>query len=191
VTGSGAERSPEAPMPEPMPEAEPQAHRTGPHPALRFLFVKIPYVLTGIIFLVAVLINIVNVIGRYLFASPIFWAEEVLVFMIVWAVFLSAASITFNGANLSMDLFYAKLKSPWKQVVNVMIAAAFLGCTLFAAAQSYQVVTLYLHNGTVSTAAEIPLYIPHAALLVGFTLMALAVIVRLKEYITGTFERSE
>jgi TRAP-type C4-dicarboxylate transport system permease small subunit len=179
-------------MPEVMPEIEPeQPPRAGPHPALRFLFVKIPHVLTGVIFLVAVLINIVNVIGRYVFAYPIFWAEEVLVFMVVWSVFLSAATITFNGAHLSMDLFYVKLKSPWKQVVNIMIAAAFLASTLFAAAQSYQVVTLYLHNGTVSTAAEIPLYIPHAALLVGFSLMALAVIVRLKDYVTGSFERSE
>ena len=162
-----------------------------PHPTLRFWFVRVPHVITGIIFLAAVAINIVNVIGRYVFADPIFWAEEVLVFMVVWAVFLSAVSITFNGAHLSMDLFYAKLKSPWKQIVNVMIASSMLACTVFAAAQSYKVVTLYIHNGTVSTAAEIPLYIPHAALLVGFSLMALAVIVRFKEYLTGTFGRSE
>src|SRR5436305_14070149 len=132
--GSGVEPSPEAPM-------AAASTRRKPNPTLQLIFVRIPHAITGIIFLAAVLINIVNVIGRYVFAYPIFWAEEVLVFMVVWAVFLSAASITFNGAHLSMDLFYAKLKSPWRQVVNVMIAAAFLGCTLFAAAQSYQVVT--------------------------------------------------
>jgi TRAP-type C4-dicarboxylate transport system permease small subunit len=162
-----------------------------PHPALQFCFVRVPYVIVGIIFLAAVAINILNVIGRYVFSYPIFWAEEVLVFMVVWAVFLSAAAITFNGAHLSMDLFYAKLKSPWKQVANATIAATLLASTLFAAAQSYKVVMLYIANGTVSTAAQIPLYIPHAALLVGFSLMALAVIVRLKDYLSGTFERSE
>jgi TRAP-type C4-dicarboxylate transport system permease small subunit len=177
-----------------MPDVQPQAGtppKPQPSPVLQFIFVRIPHVLVGIIFLVAVAINIINVVGRYLFASPIFWAEEVLVFMVVWAVFLSAAAITFNGAHLTMDLFYAKLKSPWRQVVNALIAASMLACTLFAAAQSYKVVTLYIQNGTVSTAAEIPLYIPHAALLVGFSLMALAVIVRLKDYLNGTFERSE
>jgi TRAP-type C4-dicarboxylate transport system permease small subunit len=173
-----------------MPDAE-NPRNPGPHPALQFCFVKVPHVIVGVIFLVAVAINIVNVIGRYVFAYPIFWAEEVLVFMVVWAVFLSAASITFNGAHLTMDLFYAKLKNPWRQVVNVLIVASMLACTLFAAAQSYKVVTLYIHNGTVSTAAEIPLYIPHAALLVGFSLMALAIIVRLKDYLSGTFGRSE
>jgi TRAP-type C4-dicarboxylate transport system permease small subunit len=159
-----------------------------PNPVLQTIFITIPHVIIGIIFLVAVLINIVNVIGRYLFSYPIFWAEEVLVFMVVWGVFIAAASITFNGAHLSMDLFYAKLKSPWRQVVNTMIVACLLACTLFAAAQSYKVVTLYIHNGTVSTAAEIPLYIPHAALLVGFVLMALAVLVRLRDYLNGTFK---
>jgi len=158
------------------------------NPALQFCFVKIPHVIIGIIFFVAVLINIVNVIGRYVFAYPVFWAEEVLVFMVVWSVFISAAAITFNGAHLSMDLFYVRLKSPWRQIVNIVIVASLLACTLFAAAQSYKVVTLYLQNGTVSTAAEIPLYVPHSALLVGFSLMALAVLVRLKDYINGSFK---
>ena len=66
------------------------------HPALRVLFVRVPHVVTGIIFLIACGINIANVVGRYLFSFPIFWAEEVLVFMVVWAVFLSAVAITFN-----------------------------------------------------------------------------------------------
>ena len=161
------------------------------HPALHLLFVRVPHVITGIIFLVACGINIANVIGRYVFSYPIFWAEEVLVFMVIWAVFLSAVAITFNGAHLSMDLFYAKLKSPWRQVVNVLIVASLLASTMFAAAQSYRVVSLYIRNGTVSTAAEVPLYIPHAALLVGFSLMSLAVIVRLKDYLRGTFEKPE
>jgi TRAP-type C4-dicarboxylate transport system permease small subunit len=111
----------------------------------------------------------------------------VLVFMVVWAVFLSAVAITFNGAHLSMDLFYAQLKSPWRRAVNVGIVASLLACTLFSAAQSYKVVALYIGNGSVSTAAEIPLYIPHAALLVGFSMMALAVLVRIKCYLSGKF----
>ena len=168
-----------------MAEVEPSPK---PNPTLQFCFVRVPHVITGVIFLTACAINIANVIGRYVFSYPIFWAEEVLVFMVVWAVFLSAVAITFNGAHLSMDLFYARLKAPWRQIVNGMIVASLLVCTLFAAAQSYKVVTLYIHNGSVSTAAEIPLYIPHAALLVGFSLMALAVIVRLKDYLNGKFE---
>jgi TRAP-type C4-dicarboxylate transport system permease small subunit len=157
-------------------------------PILQFCFVRLPYLLTGVIFLAAAFINIANVIGRYVFSAPIFWAEEVLVFMVIWAVFLSAISITFNGGHLSMDLFYAKLRGPWRLIVNGLIIAVFLACTLFTALQSYTVVMLYIGNGNVSTAAEIPLYIPHSALLVGFSLMAVAVIFRFKAYLNGRFD---
>jgi TRAP-type C4-dicarboxylate transport system permease small subunit len=164
-----------------------EALESKPNPILQFCFVRLPYLLTGVIFLVAAFINIANVIGRYVFSAPIFWAEEVLVFMVIWGVFLAAISITFSGAHLSMDLFYSRLKAPWKQIVNGLIVVVFLACTIFTALQSYTVVMLYIRNGNVSTAAEIPLYIPHAALLVGFSFMALAVIVRLKAYFNGTF----
>src|SRR5215813_12867365 len=107
---------------------------------VRFCFVRLPHLITSVIFLIAVVINIVNVVGRYLFSAPIFWAEEVLVFMVVWAVFLAAVAITFNGAHLSMDLFYARLKPPWKYVVNGAIAATFIVCCLFTVVQSYKVV---------------------------------------------------
>src|SRR5262245_19905501 len=92
-----------------------------PMSPLEFFFVRIPYYLTGVVFLAATLINIANVVGRYVFSRPIFWAEEVLVFMVIWGVFLSAVSITFSGRHLNMDLFYAKFEGPWRYVVNAVI----------------------------------------------------------------------
>jgi TRAP-type C4-dicarboxylate transport system permease small subunit len=157
-----------------------------PGTVLRFLFVRVPELITGTLFLVAVTINIANVVGRYVFSAPLFWAEEVLVFMVVWGVFVAAIAITFNRAHLAMDLFHAKLERPWKQIVNGAIAATFLVCCGFAAVQSFRVVALYVRNQGVSTAAEIPLFIPHAALLVGFSLMTLAVLIRIKAYVGGT-----
>jgi TRAP-type C4-dicarboxylate transport system permease small subunit len=47
-----------------------------PSPILEFCFVRAPYLITGVIFLAAAFINIANVIGRYVFSAPIFWAEE-------------------------------------------------------------------------------------------------------------------
>ena len=73
-------------------------------PIEELIFIKIPQVVAGVLFLVAVVINIVNVIGRYIFAAPVFWAEETLSFMLIWIVFLVAGSITYRGAHLNMDL---------------------------------------------------------------------------------------
>ncbi len=45
----------------------------------------------------------------------------------------------------------------------------------------------YLNHG-VTAGTEIPLVIPHAALLFGFSFMALAAIVRFRSYVTGKFD---
>ena len=75
-----------------------------------------------------------------------------------------------------------------KTSVNTAIALTMIACTGFTAYQSSLVVKLYLMNGNTSMAAEVPLYIPQAALLVGFSLMTLAVIVRFRAYVTGKFD---
>lgn len=68
------------------------------------VFIKMPHVAGGILFLIAAALNIINVIARYVFSNPIFWAEEILIFIIIWGVFLVAGSITYRGGHLNMDL---------------------------------------------------------------------------------------
>jgi TRAP-type C4-dicarboxylate transport system permease small subunit len=152
------------------------------------IFIKIPHVLTGTLFLVGAGINIVNVIGRYMFSTPIFWAEEVLTFIVIWAVFLIAGSITYRGAHLNMDLLYNGFSALWKRVINIAIAVSLIGCAIFAAVQSWKVIALHVHNHAVTAATDIPLVYPHAAILFGFTFMAAAAIMRIRSYITGNFD---
>src|SRR5580704_5197980 len=73
-----------------------------------FVFVRVPYVLSGALFLIAVVLNIVNVIGRYVFGMPVFWAEEALTFAVIWIVFLVVGTITYRGAHLNMDLVFSR-----------------------------------------------------------------------------------
>jgi C4-dicarboxylate transporter, DctQ subunit len=152
------------------------------------IFVKIPHVLSGILFVVAATINIVNVVGRYVFSLPVFWAEEVLTFIIIWVVFLLAGSITYRGGHLTMDLLYSGFSPLWKRVVNIAITACLIGCSVFTAVQSWKVIGLHLRNNGLTAATEIPLAYPHSAILFGFVFMAAAAIVRIRAYITGNFD---
>lgn len=154
----------------------------------RILFVKLPYLITGALLLVATAINFANVIGRYLFGAAIFWAEEVLVFIVIWSVFVAVPSIAYHGHHVRMDLFSARFRPPWTRIVNGAEAGLLVACALFVVVQSYRVVALHLRTGAVSVAAGVPLAIPHAALLVGFTLTALAVLVRVRAYVDGKFD---
>jgi TRAP-type C4-dicarboxylate transport system permease small subunit len=153
-----------------------------------FIFLKIPHFIAGVMFLIAVAINIANVVARYVFATPIFWAEEILVFIVIWTVFVIAGSITYRGAHLNMDLLHSKFSPFWKRVVNSAIAIVLIGSTLFTATQSWKVVRLYIRTGDVTPATGIPLVLPHLALLFGFIFMALAAILRIRAYASGKFD---
>src|SRR5579872_7215408 len=90
------------------------------------IFIKIPHVLAGVMFLVGVVINIVNVAGRYVFLTPVFWAEEILIFIVIWMVCMLAGSVTYRGAHLNMDLVYSILPRSMKRVVNFTVAIALI-----------------------------------------------------------------
>jgi len=157
-------------------------------PLADFCFIRLPYLITGTLFLVAITINIANVIGRYVFFQPIFWAEEVLVFIIIWAIFLAAASIVYRGEHITMDLFLSLMKRPLKRIVNAVVLGLLIVCSAIVITQSYKVVRLYLDGGGVSVAAGVPMVVPHAAILVGFSLMVVAAILRWRAYLTGDFK---
>ena len=153
-----------------------------------FIFVRIPHVLSGTLFLVAVVLNIVNVIGRYVFGMPVFWAEEALTFTMIWIVFLVVGTITYRGAHLNMDLVFSRMPAGLQRVVRIAIVLALIVCTIYTAMQSWAVVKLHYMTGGVTAGTNIPLVIPHSALLFGFSFMALAAIVRLPSYISGKFD---
>lgn len=152
---------------------------------MRFAFVTLPHWAMGGLMLAGVAICFANVVARYFFGYALFWAEEVMVFLAIWGVFLGLVAATYERAHLSMDLFSASFAGRWRTVLNALGAAAILGCCLFMVVQSWKVVGLQFAAGAVSVSAGVPRWIPNAALLAGFGLAAVALLVRLRSYVTG------
>ena len=142
------------------------------------------YILLGMVMLGGVALNLANVIGRYAVGKPIFWAEEVLVGMVIWGVFFGTAVVSWRGDHLNMDLFYARMGRSSRFAVNCVIASVMVGICLFVAWQSWTILQMFYQTEAVSAGAQIPKVIPHSALMVGFLLSALAVIVRWRRWLT-------
>jgi C4-dicarboxylate transporter DctQ subunit len=158
------------------------------YPIADLIFVRIPYVVTGTLFLIAIAINFANVIARYFFFEAFYWAEEVLIYMTMWGVILACATITYQGIHIRMDLFSTLMRPPLKYIVGAFTALLMICTSVYVIIQSYQVLGMFWRSGEVSIAARIPLTIPHIAVPIAFALMALATVVRLRSYITGRFE---
>lgn len=155
---------------------------------LETFFLSLPRLIIGVAMLAMVLINLANVTGRHVFGQAVFWSEEIMVLLLVWGVFIGAISVTFNGKHLRMDLFSAGLKRPWAQVLNAAMTVILICIAIYTIYYSYQVVSLMAATGSVSNAAKYPVVIKHSAIFVGLILIVVAVLVRLRSYLSGKFE---
>ncbi|MDP6430176.1 MAG: TRAP transporter small permease [Rhodospirillales bacterium] len=151
-------------------------------------FMTVPRIIIGTLILISIALNFANVIGRYVFFSPIIWAEEVMIFIMVWCVFIGAIPVSHDGRHLKMDLLSANLKPPLKQIVNAFAVTVLLIVCGFVAVQSYKATSLFARLGQESTVAGIPMVIPHASLLIGFVLIIIAVAARFRHHISGQLD---
>jgi TRAP-type C4-dicarboxylate transport system permease small subunit len=136
-------------------------------------------------FVGAVALNFVNVVGRYVFATAILGADEVQVFIMVWMTFAGAAVVTWRNQHLRMDVLFDLLPAKarrWIRLAELALLAAMAG---FVVVQSVRFAALMVSVDRRSEAASIPMVIPHSALVLGFTLMALLAVVKLARLARG------
>ena len=152
---------------------------------MRFVFVTLARGVMGTLMLAGVAICFANVVARYLFGYALFWAEEVMVFLIIWGVFIGVAAAAYDRAHLNMDLFSQSFRGNTLAFLNALMVAVLLAACVFMIVQSWQVVTLFYQGGVRSVSAGVPKWISHSALPFGFALMALAVLARLRLYLRG------
>lgn len=139
---------------------------------------KIVGVIAGLVFLAAILIDFANVVGRYVFHSPIFWAEEIVVYAIVWCVMTGAALVVWRSVHLRVEILEMFLAKRLKVRLRIMI---LLVTALVALAMVYygsQFVLFIASMDQRSAVSNVPMSVPFAAVPVGFALIALAAIVR-------------
>jgi TRAP-type C4-dicarboxylate transport system permease small subunit len=143
----------------------------------RLILRDIPRAAIGAIILIAIAINFVNIVGRYVFLTPLPWAEEVLSFLVIWGVFLGAIAACYDNRHLVMDLFIGAFPAPLRRAIEGLILACLVVFCLYACGQAWTIVAVMARLGKVSITAGIPMTIPYMAFVVGFGLMALAAFV--------------
>ena len=129
-------------------------------------------------FLVAVCLNFLNVIGRYLVGYTPSGTDEIQIYIMVWMAFVGAAIITWRDVHLRMDVLFQRFPARLRAVVRGFELAVFLTVASFVTLQSFYYTMRMFKLGQISDLAEIPIWIPHAAVVVGFALMVLVVLRR-------------
>jgi len=110
-----------------------------------------------------------QVFFRYVLNNSIVWAEEVLLYMFSWMIFLGAAINVRRKSHVLIDAFVkilpARSQQALEMLVYMMLLVIFVVMTVKGAQFSY------MCRYTQSMALDIPLYYTYGAIPISFALM--------------------
>jgi C4-dicarboxylate transporter, DctQ subunit len=141
--------------------------------------------LVGVLGAAALLTAVVQVFGRYIDpAGAITWAEEVIVYIAVWAVMIAASQLVRRDGHVRPDVVLRLLRpgaQRWVEMFNCVVAIAF---TFGMVWYGWQVVnTALLLDQRSSSDLQFPIWIYYAALPIGGLLMLTRYAIRLLRYV--------
>jgi TRAP-type transport system small permease protein len=113
------------------------------------------------------------VVGRYGFGRSISGADELQVYIMVWMAFGGAAVVSWRRSHLRMDVLVRFLPLKIQKILKILEAVVLIVMAGFALWQSWSYTAQMLALGRNSDVAAIPMWIPHAAVVIGFGLIAL------------------
>jgi C4-dicarboxylate transporter, DctQ subunit len=140
--------------------------------------------LVGLLGLIALVIGLLQVIGRYFDpARAISYAEEVIVYLIIWAIMIVSSQLVRRDGHVRPDLVLRLLSPRWlriAEIFNCLVAIVFCGALVW---YGWEIVdTSLLIGETSSTDLQFPMWIYYLALPVGSALMLLRYIMRLVRF---------
>jgi TRAP-type C4-dicarboxylate transport system permease small subunit len=129
--------------------------------------------------LIIVAICSVNVLRRYIFGSAWSWAEEAMVYLMIFIVFAGAISVTWRNAHMRIELIVDRLPTAYRTAAVLLCTVIAIGVLAVMSVFSSEVVfTLYSFDQK-SDALEMPMWIPQSFVAVGFGLFAILMAFRL------------
>jgi C4-dicarboxylate transporter, DctQ subunit len=146
---------------------------------------RVERTLVGLLGAIAMVVGLVQVIGRYFFpAYAISWAEEVIVYLVVWGVMIISSQLVRTDGHVRPDLVL-RMAGPrgqrWMETFNCVVALVFcVGMTWYGANIAYSSWQLDEHS---STDFSFPMWIYYSALPTGGLLMTVRYAIRLWRYL--------
>lgn len=139
-------------------------------------------VIVGGLGLLALLICSFNVVVRYFHAQwTLEWADEVQVYVIIWAVFLALGAVTLADRHVKADLFVHFFPAPMRRAIEIFVDTLGLAFALLLLWYGGILAWQAWSYGDVSTTSlRFPMWIYAAALPAGALALAIAHCARLK-----------
>lgn len=137
---------------------------------------RIEEVLISILLGLSTLLVFAQVVARYVFNAGITWAPELVQHFFLWTVMIGASYGFKHGVHLGVDVLMKKLPEVQRRIMALIAVLISLGFTGYMAYLSF----FYVHDAykmeLTTVDLEIPQWIPHLALPIGFVLISIRLI---------------
>jgi TRAP-type C4-dicarboxylate transport system permease small subunit len=134
--------------------------------------------------LVIIAICAINVTRRYLFGTAWSWAEEAMVYLMIFIVFAGAVAVTWRNAHMRIELVVDRLPASIGSAVVFFGTLLAIGTLATMSYFSTQVVMMLYAFDQKTDALEMPMWIPQSFIAIGFGMFAALAALRL--YVHGT-----
>lgn len=142
--------------------------------------------LGGLAAITASLVLSYSVIVRYLFKAPTYWQDEMAVFLLVGATFLTAAFVQERRGHVGIEAL-AELLSPAANRVRVTVVdcLSFAFCAFFAWKSWTLFHEAWVDGQVTSSTWAPPLWIPYALMAAGMTLLSIQIALQVAVALAG------
>jgi C4-dicarboxylate transporter DctQ subunit len=147
--------------------------------------------IVGLLALCATLLSFYGVITRYVFRNPPDWAEEVCIYMIIWAVFITASILAAEKGHVAATLIVERFSMKTRRYLAVFNGAVALAFCAAVAILGFRIVAAaYINDERSISALRFPVWITYLSVATGCTLVALRYAIRVYRLVFS-FQPSE
>jgi TRAP-type C4-dicarboxylate transport system permease small subunit len=127
---------------------------------------------------IIVAVNGANVVGRYILGKPLAWAEEFMLFLMVFVVFFGCIAVTWQMGHIHIDALVTRLSERSQRIVAVAMQVLGVGLLGTVAYYGYGIVALLYAFDQRSDALDAPMWIPQGIVVFGLAASAVLLLVR-------------
>jgi TRAP-type C4-dicarboxylate transport system permease small subunit len=165
---------------------EPAAKPAGASAPVLAAINRVVVVLSSIALVIASIVLTYSVFSRYFFHFSTDWQDELSVFLIVGAVFMSGAAIQAQRGHVAIEAIVGLLPARTNHIRQLVVDFASFAFCAFFAWKSWtlldEAITENYHSG--STWGP-PLWIPYSLMSVGMTLLSLQLLLQVVAQLRG------
>ena len=135
--------------------------------------------IVGVLAFSATMIAFYGVITRYIFRRPPDWAEEIVIYLIIWAVFITASILAEEKGHVAATLIVERFPLKTRRYLAVFNGLVALGFCVAVSILGFKIVSAaYMNDERSITALRFPVWIPYLSVATGCTLVALRYVLR-------------